>query len=480
MTVPRWLLAGGCALLLIATLGLGFVLTHRGTGSTVADFHGAPTGPAPAVPSPPGSSSASPSASTSPAPPGLAAAHGGSGASLHQVDGGPGYYARFSSPLPTSPSFFPIGVWFEAVTQPSDAARDKAAGINTYVQLTDGSDVSLVRAAGMYAIHSNAKGTGVGAETSGWLLTDETDMWGGPGSAAWTGKYPGQGDVCAPAGAHCGYTVQRTVRQQYPADGRMRYANYGKGVTFWESDSEAATFVNQFQDLVSDDNYWFTDQNICGTSEGGTLFAGHALAAADCHKASNYGRTVDRLRGLVSPAGSKPVWGFVEVGHPFTEGDWPSATPQQVVAGVWSSIIHGARGIIYFNHSFAGPCQTQHALRDPCYAAVRAAVTTVDSQIRALAPVLNAPVVSGVVKGSPAVDVATKWYDGHFYVLAGANQTAAQTATFTLPCVGPATVTVLNEDRTLPVSGGAFRDRFADSNAVHVYRVDGGSSCGAY
>jgi hypothetical protein len=66
-------------------------------------------------------------------------------------------------------------------------------------------------------------------------------------------------------------------------------------------------------------------------------------------------------------------------------------------------------------------------------------------------------------------------------VLAGSNTTgAAQTATFSLPCTGQSAVTVLNESRTLNVSGGSFSDRFADGNAMHVYRVDGGSSCGAY
>ena len=29
---------------------------------------------------------------------------------LQQIDGGIGYYGRFSDPLPTSPDFFPIGV----------------------------------------------------------------------------------------------------------------------------------------------------------------------------------------------------------------------------------------------------------------------------------------------------------------------------------------------------------------------------------
>ena len=485
-TVSRAQLLLACGTLLVvaaATAGVVVALDRSpGTGRasfTIPDLSAGASGAASGLPSASASASASRSASASPsvALAAGAAAHGGSGAHLRQVDGGTGFYGKFSNGLPTSASFFPIAVWYESVITSSDVNTDKAAGLNTYIQLTDSSDLSLVRNAGMHAILDDAS-LAHGAETGGWMLADEADMWGGPGSSPWSGKYPGEGDICAPADGKCGYTVMQTLGGKLPTDHEVRYANYGKGVTFWESDTEAAKFVNQYQDIVSVDNYWFTDDNICGATEGGSLFGDKELSPAQCRLASNYGRTIDRVRSLVSPAGSKPVWGFVEVGHPGTNGT--TVAPAQVAAGVWSNIIHGARGIIYFNHSFGGPCETQHALRESCYAAVRAVVTTVDSQITALAPVLNAPFADGVVKGSSGVDTSTKWYNGHFYVLAGANTASAQTATFSLPCVGGASVTVLNENRTLPVTGGTFSDKFADGNAVHLYRVDGGSSCGAY
>ncbi len=434
-----------------------------------------PSSPAPAVSGVP-SGSGSPLPSPTVGPKAGAATPGGSGASLRAVDGGTAYYARFSPSLPTRASFFPIGVWFESVLSSQDTARDRAAGINTYVELTANSDPAVVRASGMHAITSPI--TGYGTETAGWLVSDEMDMVAGPGSAAWTGG--AGGSQCQPATASCGYSAQRTLRKRLPVDRRLRYANYGKGIAFWETRAEAARFVNEFQDVVSADTYWFTDRNICSASEGGQFFGNKPVPAPLCHRAANYGLTVDRVRGLVSPRGSKPVWSFIEVGHPFSENDWPSATPDQVVAAVWSSLIHGARGIIYFNHSFGGPCQTQHALREPCYAAMRAAVTRVNARVSALAPVLNAPTVTGVVSVGKGIDVAVKWHDGHFYLLAAATRAGAQTATFTMPCVGSATVTVLDEQRAIPVRSGSFRDSFARDGAVHLYRVDGGSSCGAY
>jgi hypothetical protein len=406
-----------------------------------------------------------------------AARHGGHGAVLRPVDGGPNYYGRFAHSLPSSPSFFPIGVWFESVTDPSDAQMDKLAGINTYVVLTLDSNLDIVRRAGMFAVPYVSGGNG--SETVGWFLGDEVDMAGGPGSGGTSG------DGCSQPDSPCGYTMMQQAVDRFPSDDRMRYANYGKGITFWETRSQAAAFVNRYQDVLSADNYWFTDDNICGPSEGATFFPSSDLVDGSlppslCHRAANYGLTVSKVRSLESPAGSKPVWAFVEVGHSASEASGLSIKPWEIVAAVWSSIIHGARGIVYFNHSFGGPCQTQHALREDCYAAQRAAVTRVNSQISALAPVLNAPFANGVVRSAPGVDTSTKWYDGHFYVLAGSTFSASHTAKFAVSCTGNATVTVLNENRRLRVANGSFSDTFADGNTVHIYRIDGGSSCGAY
>ena len=213
---------------------------------------------------------------------------------------------------------------------------------------------------------------------AGWELYDEIDMQRDPAAG------------CAElAGIIAGL----------PADGRIRFNNFGKGVAFWQTDAEAECYVNTpGLDVVSADTYWFTDENLCGPSEGGAWFGGRQLEPDECHLAANYGLTVDRVRYLDGLDGDrKPVWAMVEVGHPFAEEDWPTITPDQVRAAVWHSVIAGAEGIVYFNHSFGGPCPTQHALREPCYAETRAMVATVNGQLHELAPVLA---------GTPADDVA--------------------------------------------------------------------------
>jgi hypothetical protein len=378
---------------------------------------------------------------------------------LRRVDGGPDYYGRFSNALPSRPSYFPIGVWFESVISQRDINMDRDVGLNTYVVLTGHSNLALVRRNGMKAFLQHGEWApvrGAGSQTSGWELRDEIDMEMSP---------------------NAGYAELQRIMRTLPTDRRLRYNNFGKGVLFWHNNFEAGRYVNSV-DLPSTDVYWFNDPDACQASQGGRLLGlGRALTNAECYRASNYGAQTKRVRNLVSPAGSKPVWGFVEVGTPFSDRG-TGITPSQIRAAVWHSIIAGARGIIYFNHSFGGPCQTQHALREPCYANQRAMVKAVNLQIKSLAPALNAPSVTSQWTQSPAVKAMVKWQGGHFYVFAGSAQNTSSTGSFSMPCVGDATATVLGESRTIPVNGGSFTDAFADGNAVHIYRIDGGSGCG--
>jgi hypothetical protein len=367
-----------------------------------------------------------------------------------------------TNPLPDDPSYFPIGVWLASVTDPADIEEDQDAGLNLYVGLTANSDLEMVAESDMKVLAHDEwfdRGDDPGSEAiAGWVLGDEVDMTEGP--------------VRGPR------TMQSRL-DEVGGDGRLTYANYGKGVMFWETDAEAARFVNEFQDIVSNDIYWFTDPNVCGGSEGGDLLAGgEELDEAECRLAANYGKTVRRMRELVEPAGSKPVWNFVEVGHPFTEEDAPTITAAQARAAVWSSIINGARGIVYFNHSFAGPCVTHHALREPCYEDVRETVTETNRQITELAPVLNSPTVEGVVQTSSAVETMSKVADdGTLHVFAASTSHEPQDAQLVLTCLEDGEATVVGEDRTVDVVGGLLEDEFADGDAVHVYRIDGATGC---
>jgi hypothetical protein len=379
---------------------------------------------------------------------------------LREVDGGPKYYSRFSNPLPSDPNFFPLGVWLESVVD-SNADLEKDAGLNLYVGLTADSNLSLVQRNGMRAILQQSEWrtnqTAINSPAvAGWEMFDEVDMQQGPGQ---------------------GYATLNNILAQLPNDGRMRYNNYGKGVMFWETDAQAERFVNGFAHVVSNDIYWFTDPNVHGASEGGRLLkGGRPLAPTQTRRAANYGYTVDRLRALDAMDGQpKPIWNVVEVGWPFGETAAQGARaiqPAEVKAAVWHSIIAGARGIIYFNHSFGGPNGTHHCLREPAYAAVRAAVKSTNQLITQHAPVLNAPFADGFVSAGPSVRTMAKFHDNKYYVFAGSKENVASTPTFSLSGVESGTATVIGENRTIPISNGRFSDSFADGNAIHIYRVD--------
>src|SRR5689334_22125426 len=70
-------------------------------------------------------------------------------------EGGPSYYARFAKVKAAGwddPKFFPLGVWYEGVHSSEDVAKDKAAGLNTYVMVTGDSNMDLIEQGGMHAM----------------------------------------------------------------------------------------------------------------------------------------------------------------------------------------------------------------------------------------------------------------------------------------------------------------------------------------
>ena len=200
------------------------------------------------------------------------------------------------------------------------------------------------------------------------------------------------------------------------------------------------------------------------------------MSEMECRKAANYGWTVDKLRSLVQPKNSKPVWALVEVGHPSTEDGAPTIANDQIRAAVWSSIIHGARGIVYFNHSFSGPCFSFHVLRD-CGSKLRIGLRELNQQVAALAPVLNAPFVDGAARSNGEIDVAVKIHEGDLYVLAASTDEKSQNAMIDVACAPEGPAEVVGENRKVNVSNGSIRDTFANAETVHIYKVTS-NTCG--
>ncbi|MEV6343174.1 DUF4082 domain-containing protein [Actinoplanes sp. NPDC051851] len=436
--------------------------------SATATVSVAPSASSGATTGPSASATPSPSATTTTVPPAEAVK-----LDLPRVawEGGPSYYASFPEAAATGytdADFFPTGVWFESVQSDADVAKDKAAGLNMYVELTENSDIATVRRDGMRALTSWTSASR-GDESVGWLLTDEADMWGGAGDGEWTGKYPGEnGDICKTKEG-CGYDVLSTISDSLPTDDRMRYANYGKGVMFWQTDGEAAKFVNRNTDIVSNDVYWYTDPNVCtSTSEGLSI----GVPTNYCRRSANYGLTMDKMRELDGLDGKRqPVYAFIEVGHPFTEDDSPTITGDQIAGATMSSLIHEARGIIYFNHNFGGSCISQHVLRDACGTAVLPTVTELNARIAQLAPVLNTQ--SYQWSANSSVDTMLKAYGDSYYLFAMPGRfggTGSQKLKLPDGLSG-AKAEVLFENRSVSITDGAIQDTFSKEYSYHIYKI---------
>lgn len=386
---------------------------------------------------------------------------------LPQVDGS--YYARYPAAARngwTAPGFFPVGTWFSSLQGKDDVAADRALGLNTYFHLTDNSDLSLLPGSGFTAILGSPFQRRSG-QLVGNLLGDEVDMRGGPGTAAVSAGGADAPQPCAQSDQKCGYSALAAAKRQAArSSGVLDWANFGKGVAFWETDQEAAAFVNRYTDIVSTDVYWYTDPNVCDEAAAAAM----AVPKDKCRRAGNYGRLIDRERRLDQADGrSQPIMAFVETGTP---GDgWATITPDQMAGAVMSSVIHGARGVVYFDHNFGGACRSEHGLRD-CDPAMRDAVRRVDQQLKDLAPALNAP--ARAVNLGPGLDSTIRAADGAVYVIAMIDpSTDPGTRTFTLPAsLRGWTISAPYEDRAIArTATDTFTDRFDDEAAYHVYRI---------
>ncbi len=404
--------------------------------------------------------SATPSAATAPTT--TAAPRNGLNLLLIPWEGGPEYYGQFAGAGAwTDPNFFPVAVWGATVGTQQDVDLDKAVGINTYLELYDTPRLDLIRNAGMFALHDQTSNPHLGSETVGWLLADEPEQFG-------------QGDAL---------NLLRTTASALPGDGRMRYTNFTANM-IWPNYAPEDGTAGQWLDVnsaASLDTYWYGRYMGCDRLSHPDLPAldQSLLTEAECYRPFNYGYGVSKQREIAASSGKmESVFGFVENGRPYAEN--AAIKPDQLRGAVMSMLIHGARGINYFNHTYGDWCPSSNNFRytalhgGDCYADMTKAATKVNGQIKALAPVLNTQSYQWVF--NPSLDTMLKVHNGHAYIFAMGKGIPGGTATgtfaLTLPAeVGGASVEVVDEGRTIPVTGGTFTDTFASDTTYHIYKV---------
>ena len=361
-------------------------------------------------------------------------------------------YAQWEHGPPPDENYFPIAVW---VQNPSNAAKYRQAGINTYVGLWRGpteQQLAELKAAGMKVIcHQNQVGLKHVDDPTiiGWMHGDEPD------NAQSLGKGKGYGPPILPEKIIDNY---HKIQRKDPT--RPVLLNLGQGVA-WDGWRGRGVRTNHPEDYVE-------------------YVKGCDIASFDIYPAVHdkpevagklwyVARGVERLVGWTG--GNQIVWNCIEctrISNPKTK-----ATPHQVRCEVWMSIIHGSMGLVYFVHEWQPRFNESALLSDP---EMLPAVTALNQQIIGLAPVLNGPTVEGLVdvlSDNEPVPIATmtKKHDETTYIFAVNMRGNPTGATFTVQGLNSAqTIEVIGEDRSLNSRNGVFKDRFTGW-AVHLYRI---------
>ena len=433
---------------------------------------------------------------------------------LQPIDGGSNYYAVHGFTYAAnagwdSPNFFPIGPWEAPIFDQNDVNTYRALNWNTFFNITANTNLSLARSNGFWIIQNAADGIlpGTGAETVGLLSADE-NLIASVNSVETTANSIQDGrfwwlqnpwpalvpnvsiDSLQPL-TGSDYTMAQIMSQQWPTpNGTTRNFN-----------------------VVSADLYWFSGSKDGGVlAEGGQIYGlPGPMTVAQGARGSNYGDMIDIERSYMT-SDPGPIFSFIEVGEP---GNSPTATaadyitPPELNWAVWSSLIHGARGIIYFNDTFSGPAQASNDVETTYYQTVQPGQTVsiytqiqnTDALIQQLAPVINSPFAlnyvtikdddpqdaglpdysfgSGIDLTQGGLEVMAKDDNGQFYIFADTRDSETETniaATFTIADPNATSVTVVGENRTIPVVNGVFTDTFATAATVHIYEVNDGAA----
>lgn len=352
----------------------------------------------------------------------------------------------------TDPGYFPIAVWLQS---PQNAARYKQAGINTFVGLWKGpteAQLNQLAAAGMKVICEQNEVALKNLDNPviiGWMHGDEPD------NAQPHGDGKGYGP---PVPAETIVTDYLRIRAADPT--RPVMLNLGQGVA-WDGWHGRGIRTNHPEDYP-------------GYIEGSDIVSFDIYPA--CHdrpqiagKLWYVAHGVERL--VKWSDGKKIVWNCIECTR--ISNDKVKATPQQVKAEVWMSIIHGSRGLIYFVHEWKPRFNEAALLADP---EMLEGVTQTNQQIHRMATVINGrpPQDKVTVTTQPSeipVSILARKTKDAVYLFAVNMRGNPAKATFTTGGISKdAKVEVVDESRTIQTADGSWKDDFAEWG-VHIYRI---------
>lgn len=352
-------------------------------------------------------------------------------------------------------SYFPIAVWLQ---NPENAKQYKEDGnINLYIGLwneLEENQLMLMKEAGMKLIcEQNDFGLAHKSDPAiiGWMKGDEPD------NAQWNNKTKTYDPCISPDKVIAQYNHAREKDPDHPY-----YLNLGQGVTFtnWIGRGECRGRTDMYP--VANNGYLkgcdIASFDIYPVNSKDTLVRDKLWMGA---------KGIDSLR--VWSDGSKPVWTWIET--TLIDKDSPrKPTPQEVKTQVWMALVHGAKGIGYFCHSFYPKQDDAALLHDK---EMMSAVKEINAQITSLAPVLNSTTVldfARVTSSNPQVpvDIMTKKQDADHYLFAVGMRNQSTRGSFKISAGNQ--VEVVGENRKLEIKDGRFEDHF-NGFEVHIYKI---------
>lgn len=349
-------------------------------------------------------------------------------------------YSTVTAPLRT---FFPLAIDYQPT---SSFAAWKAEGINTVVRVPDGVSIeawtAAARANGLRMIRdARPSPDDDDGETDllAWMINDEPEA--------------------APA------SLLENVRRRYqalrPFNSRPIFFNLA-GQLVWGTTNDGCNGPGDgsnehcYPDFIDSEDWVSND-----------IYPVNSFGGGDANLRL-VGATLDKLRRW---SHSKVQLAYVETSRQNLDPGTRPPTAAELRAEVWSAIIHGARGILYFplGGCETGVCRESNATPPPVQAEMRAQNARITSLASVLQGTINPPSI-GI--GVPTPLEATWRISGtHRYFFVLNLSAAAITRTMTLrDATALAPITVVGERRSVGNRGNAtFSDRFGGYE-LHIYR----------
>lgn len=414
------------------------------------------------------------------------------GVTLQAIDGGSTYYTdngfTYAAARGWDDGFVPIGTWYSRISDQPNIDMLLDLHMNTCFRCEGSANLPLARSNGLSVVLDWQREGGeiplvdVGAETTALMAYDE------------------------PGDYTTGWTTPISSAANSLQDGRPWYVNMTwNWPTFQDTSGvPAATAMSNLiatpnsttrhMDWQSADEYWCAGEAATSKYHGGMMFLGGArdFTADECRRANWYGDMIDIERGFQAGHYPAPIGSFIENGGPMIEDTTAASyiTPDELKWAVIMSLIHGARNIMYFNHSFAGPATSNNNLAQTYYQTIQSGQTisiydqtkAINALVTSLAAEITSPQAVGYLTVSPSktqfggIDARSMYRasTNQFTIMATTRYSQSVTntsATFTTAGNYSGPVTVVGESRTVTATSGVFSDTFAKASDAHIYQL---------